>query len=80
MPALLGLEAWSRGAPISEEVQALIRMLGPSGTGGAPSPLGEASRWWRSKLLRVFRVFTFTTFGSMIGTWVGGLEIASNLF
>ena len=42
--------------------------------------VGVASRWWRSKLLRVFLVFLLTTFGSMIGTWVGGLEIFSNLF
>jgi len=42
--------------------------------------VGVASRWWRSKLLRVFLVFLLTTFGSMIGTWVGGLEIVSNLF
>ena len=42
--------------------------------------IGRAARWWQSKLLRVFLVFLLTTFGSMIGTWVGGLEIVSNLF
>ena len=42
--------------------------------------VGIPSRWWGSKLLRVFLVFMLTTLGSMIGTWVGGLEIASNLF
>lgn len=42
--------------------------------------VGHARRWWRSKLLRVFLVFLLTTFGSMIGTWVGGLEIVSNVF
>ena len=41
--------------------------------------VGTLSRWWKSRLLRIFLVFVLTTFGSMIGTWVGGLEIFSNL-
>ena len=41
---------------------------------------GEPRRWWRSRLLRVFLVFVLTTFGSLIGTYVGGYEIVSNLF
>lgn len=36
--------------------------------------------WWRNKLLRVFLVFMMTGFGSVIGTWVGGYRIFSNLF
>jgi pheromone shutdown-related protein TraB len=36
--------------------------------------------WWRNKLLRVFLAFLLPGFGSMIGTWVGGVEIVSNLF
>jgi pheromone shutdown-related protein TraB len=36
--------------------------------------------WWRNKLLRVFLAFLLPGFGSMIGTWVGGVEIISNLF
>jgi pheromone shutdown protein TraB len=36
--------------------------------------------WWRNKLLRVFLVFMMTGFGSVIGTWVGGYRIISNLF
>ncbi|MEE8581969.1 MAG: TraB/GumN family protein [Myxococcota bacterium] len=38
------------------------------------------SGWWRNRLLRIFLVFVLTTLGSMIGTWVGGVEIVSNLF
>ncbi len=41
--------------------------------------VGTFRRWWKSRLLRIFLVFILTTFGSMIGTWVGGLEIFSNL-
>jgi len=41
---------------------------------------GEPRRWWRSRLLRVFLVFVLTTIGSLIGTYVGGYEIVSNLF
>jgi len=37
-------------------------------------------RWWSSRLLRIFLVFALTTFGSVIGTWVGGIEVISNLF
>ncbi len=35
--------------------------------------------WWRNRLLRIFLVFVLTTLGSMLGTWVGGAEILSNL-
>ncbi|MCB2180999.1 MAG: TraB/GumN family protein [Desulfobulbaceae bacterium] len=35
--------------------------------------------WWSNKLLKVFLAFMLPGFGSMIGTWVGGLEILSNL-
>jgi len=41
--------------------------------------LSTWSRWYHSRLLRVFLVFLLTGFGSMIGTWVGGVEILSNL-
>lgn len=37
-------------------------------------------RWWQSRLLRVFLAFVFPTIGSIIGTWVGGTRIVSNLF
>ncbi len=37
-------------------------------------------RWWNSRLLRVFLAFLLPTIGSIIGTWVGGTRIVSNLF
>jgi len=37
-------------------------------------------RWWSNKFLRVFLVFILSSLGSVIGTWVGGAEIISNLF
>jgi pheromone shutdown-related protein TraB len=37
-------------------------------------------RWWSSRLLRILLVFLLTTLGSLIGTYVGGYEIVSNLF
>ena len=40
---------------------------------------GSLSGWWQSNLLRIFVVFALTTLGSVIGTWVGGYEIVSNL-
>lgn len=36
--------------------------------------------WWKNRLLRVFLAFLLPGFGSMIGTWIGGYEIISNLF
>ena len=42
--------------------------------------IGSVAGWWRNRLLRIFLVFLFTTLGSILGTWVGGAEIVSNLF
>jgi pheromone shutdown-related protein TraB len=36
--------------------------------------------WWKSRLLRVFLAFLLPTIGSIVGTWVGGTRIVSNLF
>lgn len=35
--------------------------------------------WWTNRLLRIFLTFILTTLGSIIGTWVGGSVIVSNL-
>ena len=37
-------------------------------------------QWWSNRLLRIFLAFILPGIGSMIGTWVGGVEIFSNLF
>jgi len=42
--------------------------------------IGSVRGWWRNRLLRIFLVFLLTTFGSILGTWVGGAQIVSNLF
>jgi pheromone shutdown-related protein TraB len=42
--------------------------------------MGTIRGWWKNKLLRVFLAFLLPGFGSMIGTWIGGVEIVSNLF
>ena len=36
--------------------------------------------WWRNRLLKVFMAFILPGIGSMIGTWLGGYRIISNLF
>jgi pheromone shutdown-related protein TraB len=41
--------------------------------------IGSVAGWWRSRLLRILLVFILTTLGSLIGTYVGGIEILSNL-
>jgi len=42
--------------------------------------VGSLRSWWRNRLLRIFLVFLLTTLGSLIGTYVGGYQIVSNLF
>jgi pheromone shutdown-related protein TraB len=42
--------------------------------------VASAPQWWRNRLLRVLLAFVFPSLGSMIGTYVGGAEIISNLF
>ncbi len=42
--------------------------------------IATAKGWWTSRLLRVFLVFLLTTFGSLIGTWVGGSVIVTQIF
>ena len=41
--------------------------------------MSRARKWWNNKLLKVFLAFMLPGFGSLIGTWVGGFEILSNL-
>jgi pheromone shutdown-related protein TraB len=35
--------------------------------------------WWSNALLKILLVFLLTTLGSVIGTWVGGIEIVKNV-
>ena len=42
--------------------------------------LARLPAWWQNRLLKIFLVFMMTTLGSLIGTWVGGIEIVGNLF
>lgn len=44
----------------------------------AGKDLSSLTGWWRNKLLRIFLIFLFTTFGSALGTWVGGYRIFTN--
>ncbi len=37
------------------------------------------SGWWKNKLLRIFLVFFLTTLGSILGTWLGGYRILTNV-
>lgn len=42
--------------------------------------MATVTGWWKNKLLKVFLAFLLPGFGSMIGSYVGGYEIISNLF
>lgn len=37
-------------------------------------------KWWENRLLRIFLAFVLPSLGSLLGTWIGGYEIVSNLF
>jgi pheromone shutdown-related protein TraB len=41
---------------------------------------GHFTAWWRNRLLKVVLAFFLPSIGSIIGTWVGGLEIVRNAF
>jgi pheromone shutdown-related protein TraB len=41
--------------------------------------IGTASGLWRNRLLRVLLVFTLSTLGGIIGTWVGGARLISSV-
>jgi len=45
----------------------------------ARQDIGTIKGWWRNKLLRIFLVFLLTTFGSSLGTWLGGYRIFNTL-
>ena len=42
--------------------------------------INSLKKWWNNRLLKIFLVFLLPGFGSMIGTWIGGIEIFKNLF
>lgn len=42
--------------------------------------IAVASRWWKSRLLRVLLVFVLSSIGGLIGVWIGGLKVLSGLF
>jgi pheromone shutdown-related protein TraB len=41
--------------------------------------LGSAAGLWRNRLLRVLLVFTLSTLGGILGTWVGGARLVASL-
>ena len=45
----------------------------------AGQDISAFSGWWTNKLLRIFLVFLLTTFGSALGTWLGGYRILTNM-
>jgi len=40
----------------------------------------KISMWWKNKLLKVLLVFILASLGSVLGTWVGLVEIVKNVF
>ncbi len=61
-------------------MQAYLRPPLVSEFEGVSDDIGSLRGWWHSRLLRILLVFILTTLGSLIGTYVGGYEILSNLF
>lgn len=46
----------------------------------AMEDMGTLTKWWKNRLLKVFLAFILPGIGSMVGTWIGGVEIVKNLF
>jgi pheromone shutdown-related protein TraB len=61
-------------------VQAWVRPPKVSEFQSVGTDLSKIRLWWSNRLLKIFLVFILTTLGSLIGTWVGGIEIVGNLF
>jgi pheromone shutdown-related protein TraB len=61
-------------------VQAWVRPPRVREFGSVGDDVTTLRGWWSSRLLKVLLVFLLTSFGSMIGRWVGGAEILATLF
>ncbi len=46
----------------------------------AMEDMTSLTKWWQNRLLKVFLAFILPGIGSMVGTWIGGVEIVRNLF
>jgi len=60
------VQAWMRPPKVSE-----FKSVG--------TDMARPAAWWQNRLLKIFMVFLATTLGSVIGTWVGFIEIVGNL-
>jgi pheromone shutdown-related protein TraB len=61
-------------------VQAYVRPPRVRDLQAVADDAGQVTAWWRNRLLRVLLAFIFPTLGSLLGTYLGGAEIISNLF
>ncbi len=61
-------------------VQALMQPPLVKEIQNASADMGTLSGWWKNNLLKVFLAFLLPGVGSMVGTWLGGYRIISNLF
>jgi pheromone shutdown protein TraB len=61
-------------------VQAWVRPPRVREFGSVGEDVTTLRGWGSSRLLKVLLVFLLTSLGSMVGTWVGGVEIVSTLF
>jgi pheromone shutdown-related protein TraB len=42
--------------------------------------VASVRRWWLNRVLRIFLVLTLTSLGGLIGVWIGGVGVISNVF
>jgi len=64
---------------VTAAVQSWVRPPLVRELSSALDDLGSAAGLWRNRLLRVLLVFTLSTLGGMVGTWVGGARLLSSL-
>lgn len=61
-------------------VQAVMRPPLVKEIQNAARDMASIRGWWKNNLLKVFLAFLLPGIGSMLGTWLGGYRIISNLF
>lgn len=61
-------------------VQAVMRPPLVKEIQNASRDMSSIRGWWENNLLKVFLAFLLPGIGSMVGTWLGGYKIISNLF
>ena len=71
---LEGIETW----PLLSREENAFDTAFPSSL-SLSKDMASLKNWWKNRFLRILLCFILPGFGSMIGTWVGGVKIISSI-